>query len=90
MRIYRDSSICWETTHLIWTREHSHSLGERKMLWRKKESLPWYRAPNYKGDLTEDEKRELDLFRYRAERHGIKHPAATYDDLPEEVGSYKL
>ena len=67
------------------------SLGE-KMFWRKKrekkEPLPWYRAPNYKGNLTEDEKRELDLFRYRAERHGVKHPAASYDDLPEEVGSY--
>jgi hypothetical protein len=61
------------------------------MFWRKrekKEPLPWYRAPNYKGNLTEDEKRELDSFRYQAERHGAAHPAATYDDLPEEVGSY--
>jgi len=54
----------------------------------KQESLPWYREPNYKGDLTEDEKRELDSLRYRADRQGVKHPAATYDDLPDEVQSY--
>lgn len=59
------------------------------MFWRKKkESVPWYRVPNYKGNLTEDEKRELDSFRHRAESHGEDHPAATYDDLPEEVRDY--
>jgi hypothetical protein len=61
------------------------------MLWRKRKgkvSLPWYRGPTYKGNLTEDEKRELDSFRHRAMGHGAKHPAATYTDLPEEVGSY--
>lgn len=61
------------------------------MFWRKrkkKEPLPWYRAPNYKGNLTEDEKQEFDSFRYQARRHGSKHPAATYSDLPEEAGLY--
>jgi hypothetical protein len=61
------------------------------MFWRKrdkKEPLPWYRAPNYKGNLTEDEKRELDSFRHQAKGHGVMHPAATFGDLPEEVGSY--
>jgi exonuclease I len=36
------------------------------MFRRKKkqpEHLPWYRARNYKGNLTEDEKRQLDFFR---------------------------
>ena len=55
---------------------------------KTKEPLPWYRAPDYKGELTEDEKRELDSFRYGAEHQGVRHPAATYDDLPEEVGLY--
>jgi hypothetical protein len=62
------------------------------MLWRKrkkkKEPLPWYRMPDFKGNLTEDEKRELDSFRYRAEHEGVAHPAASFSDLPEEVGSY--
>jgi hypothetical protein len=52
--------------------------------------LPWYRAPNYKGNLTEDEKRELDSFRHRAKSDGVEHPTATYSDLPKEVGSYIL
>jgi exonuclease I len=50
---------------------------------RKAEWLPWYRARNYKGDLTEAEKRQLDAFRMQP-----KHPAAQEDDLPEEVQSY--
>jgi hypothetical protein len=40
------------------------------MFGRKKkpaECLPWYRARDYKGDLTENEKRQLDLFRMRKE-----------------------
>ncbi len=56
------------------------------MFRRKKkqaERLPWYRARNYKGDLTENEKRQLDAFRSRE-----KHPAADYDSLPEEVQRY--
>jgi hypothetical protein len=55
---------------------------------RKTERLPWYRVPNFKGNLTEDEKRELDSFRYQAEHEGVPHPAATFSDLPEEVGQY--
>jgi hypothetical protein len=55
-------------------------------MWKRKreaEWLPWYRARNYKGDLTEVEKRELDAFRVRPD-----HPAAQGDNLPEEVQSY--
>jgi len=50
---------------------------------RKAEWLPWYRARNYKGNLTEAEKRELDAFRTQP-----KHPAAEVDNLPEEVQGY--
>jgi hypothetical protein len=56
------------------------------MFRRKKkqsEHLPWYRARNYKGKLTEDEKRQLDFFRMQE-----KHPSADYDSLPEEVKRY--
>jgi hypothetical protein len=56
------------------------------MFRRKKkqpEHLPWYRARNYKGNLTEAEKRQLDFFRMQE-----KHPAADYDRLPEEVKRY--
>jgi hypothetical protein len=56
-------------------------------MWWKRESsskrLPWYRAPNYSGNLTEAEKRQLDALRMQA-----PHPAARYEDLPEEVQSY--
>jgi hypothetical protein len=54
---------------------------------KRKEPLPWYRARNYKGNLTEAEKRELDSFRHR-ESEGGEHPSASYGDLPEEVQSY--
>jgi hypothetical protein len=37
------------------------------------ERLPWYRAPDYSGNLTEAEKRQLDAFRMQA-----RHPAARY------------
>jgi hypothetical protein len=55
------------------------------MWWtrRKKEVLPWYRQPTYKGKMTEAEKRRLDAFRMQP-----NHPAATVDELPEEVQSY--
>jgi len=59
--------------------------------WRKRkqsESLPWYRSPKYRGNLTEDEKRALDSFRLREKSYGEKHPAAGFEDLPEEVGMY--
>ena len=61
------------------------------MFWRKRkkrDSVPWYRATNYRGNLAEDEKRELDSFRHQAKSHGVKHPAATCSNLPEEVGLY--
>jgi hypothetical protein len=47
------------------------------------ERLPWYRVPNYDGDLKESEKRQLDAFRMQE-----KHPADTYESLPEEVQNY--
>jgi hypothetical protein len=58
------------------------------MFGRKKkgnpvERLPWYRARGYKGNLTEHEKRQLDSF--RMQEH---HPAATFENLPEEVQGY--
>jgi hypothetical protein len=43
-------------------------------MWKRKpktEWVPWYRAHDYKGDMTETEKRELDAFRMEP-----KHPAA--------------
>jgi hypothetical protein len=36
------------------------------MFWRKKEKkkpIPWYRKRGYKGNLTEEEKQELDSLR---------------------------
>jgi hypothetical protein len=56
------------------------------MLWRHKqntEALPWYRDPNYKGTLTEVEKRKLDALRSEP-----RHPSTRYEDLPEEVQRY--
>ncbi len=50
---------------------------------RTKEILPWYRQKNYKGGLSEHEKRFLDSFRLED-----KHPSASYGDLPEEVRHY--
>ncbi len=48
-----------------------------------KEWMPWYRRKEYKGNLTEEEKRYLDSLRLKE-----KHPAVAVDDLPEEVQSY--
>ena len=59
------------------------------MFWRKKnqeDQVFWYRRRDYKGNLTEDEKRELDHFRWLAQQPGGKHPAD--HDLPEEVIDY--
>jgi hypothetical protein len=56
------------------------------MFWRRAqatESLPWYRDRGYKGNLTAAEKGKLD-----AARALPRHPAARYDDLPEEVQTY--
>lgn len=54
---------------------------------RKREAraewLPWYRSRDYKGNLTEAQKRQLDAFRSQA-----KHPAARAEDLPQEVQNY--
>jgi len=63
------------------------SLAMRKRVVRKRkgkpEWLPWYRSRNYKGDMTETEKRQLDAFRAQP-----KHPATRTEDLPEEVRDY--
>lgn len=56
------------------------------MFWskpQKKEPLPWYRELNYKGKLTEREKRVFDSFRMQE-----KHPAADYQSLRNEVQEY--
>lgn len=61
------------------------------MFWRKKskeEFVPWYRKRGYKDNLTEEEKRELDSFRWLAQQPEGKHPSAEYSELPEEVQSY--
>jgi hypothetical protein len=50
---------------------------------QKVEWLPWYRTRNYKGNLTEAEKCQLDAFRTQQ-----RHPAAQWDDLPDEVQNY--
>jgi hypothetical protein len=50
----------------------------------KQEWLPWYRARDYKGDLSEAEKRQLDGFRTQP----VQHPAARLDQLPEEVQEF--
>lgn len=59
---------------MAWLRKH------------KQDDVPWYRHQNYKGGLREDQKMELDSIRWQAKSEG--HPAAGYDDLPEEVQSY--
>jgi hypothetical protein len=59
------------------------------MFWFRKRSgddAAWYRHRNYKGNLTEDEKMELDSIRWQA-KSGI-HPAAKIDELPDEVIDY--
>ncbi|WP_312609106.1 hypothetical protein [Agrobacterium pusense] len=56
------------------------------MWWRperKTEFLPWYRVPGFKGKVSEAQKRQLDAFRMQE-----RHPAASCQDLPEEVRSY--
>jgi hypothetical protein len=50
---------------------------------KSSERPPWYRAPGYRGKLTEAEKRELDGFRARP-----GHPAFEYGELPEHVEMY--
>ena len=56
-------------------------------MWRRRskssERPPWYRATDYKGNLTEAEKRQLDGFRALP-----RHPAFEYGDLPEHIEMY--
>jgi hypothetical protein len=47
------------------------------------EPLPWYRDPNYRGRLTEAEKRKLDGFRSEP-----RHPSMRYEDFADEVQRY--
>lgn len=56
------------------------------MWWKRNQNsewLPWYRVPGFKGKVSEAQKRQLDAFRMQE-----RHPAASYQDLPEEVQSY--
>lgn len=46
-------------------------------------SIPWYRRKDYSGGLTESDKLVLDTIRQRDQ-----HPAASYEDLPDEVQRY--
>lgn len=55
-------------------------------MWRNKrkgDPMPWYRRPEYKGNLAEAQKRKLDAFRMQS-----THPSARFEDLPDEVQSY--
>jgi len=47
------------------------------------EHLPWYRAKNYRGDLTEREKQLLDDLRSRGDEQATKS-----DELPADVQGY--
>jgi hypothetical protein len=46
----------------------------------------WYRHRNYKGNLGEDQKMELDSIRWQSKSG--RHPAAKLEDLPKEVQEY--
>lgn len=55
-------------------------------MWKRKQSnkdLPWYRQPDYKGNIKESHKRKLDAFREQD-----SHPSTRFDDIPEDVQSY--
>ena len=61
------------------------------MFWKKRtptEKLPWYRRRNYKGDLTEQDKVELDSFRLAAMKPGGVCRATDVSELPDDVLSY--
>ncbi|MGQ5718862.1 hypothetical protein [Pseudochrobactrum asaccharolyticum] len=55
------------------------------MLKRKQnnKNVPWYRQPDYKGNMKESHKRKLDAFREQD-----NHPSTRYDDIPEDVQRY--
>jgi len=50
---------------------------------KEQDWIPWYRRKEYKGNLTEEEKRHLDSFRLEE-----NHPAVAFENLPEEVQGY--
>lgn len=59
------------------------------MAWFRKTKMgdvAWYRHRNYKGTLSEDQKVELDSIRWKSKSG--QHPAAKFEDLPEEVQHY--
>ncbi len=59
------------------------------MAWfgkRNGDDVAWYRHRNYKGSLSEDQKMELDSIRWNSKIG--RHPAAKFEDLPEEVQDY--
>jgi hypothetical protein len=53
---------------------------------RQDDDVAWYRHRNYKGSLSEDQKMELDSIRWQSKSE--RHPAAKFEDLPDEVQSY--
>lgn len=53
---------------------------------RQDDDVAWYRHRNYKGSLSEDQKMELDSIRWQSKSG--RHPAAKFEDLPDEVQSY--
>ncbi len=59
------------------------------MAWfgkRSGDDVAWYRHRNYKGSLSEDQKMELDSIRWTSKSG--RHPAAKFEDLPDEVQDY--
>lgn len=55
-------------------------------MWKRKQNnknVPWYRQPDYKGNIKESHKRKLDAFREQ-----VNHPSTRYDDIPEDVQRY--
>lgn len=55
----------------------------RKNSERHTDDVPWYRAKTYRGKMTEANKRRLDAIRSQP-----VHPAASYEDLPDEAQQY--
>lgn len=55
----------------------------REKMAKEQDWIPWYRRKEYKGNLTEEEKRHLDSFRLEE-----NHPAVAFENLPEEVQGY--
>ena len=53
---------------------------------RQDDDVAWYRHRNYKGSLSEDQKMELDSIRWQSKSG--RHPAAKFEDLPDEVQDY--